>query len=144
MGRRLPHGHCDRCESEPLTRCGRCGISLCFTHTPVPGQRCLACEGEWHADAPIRTSAKQIFVPPVAIVAGGAAFGLLLPLFLSGTIGATAVAGAATLVGLLAGAGTCRVIDHSARVAFLREHARALPLARLIVRRRRALPAGTR
>jgi hypothetical protein len=116
-------------------------MSLCFEHSPVPGKRCAACEAEWDEDAPIRTSAKQIFVPPVAIVAGGAAFGLLLPLFLGGTIGATAVAGAATLIGTLAGGATCRMIDHSARVGFLREHARALPPARLLTRRRRALPA---
>jgi hypothetical protein len=116
-------------------------VPLCFTHTPVLGQRCSACEREWDSEAPIRRAAKQIFVLPIAIVAGGAAFGFLLPLFLGGVIGATAVAGGATLVGSLAGGATCRLIDHSARAAFLREHARALPPARVITRRRRA-PAG--
>lgn len=120
-----------------MSRCGRCGVCLCFVHTPIPGSRCSACESEWEAERPIRTSAKQIFVPPIAIIAGGAAFGLLLPLFLGGMIGATAVAGAATLIGTVAGGATCRVIDHSARIGFLREHARALPPARLLTRRRR-------
>lgn len=137
MGRCSPQLPCERCEREPLTRCGRCGVSLCFVHTPVPGKRCSACESEWEAERPIRSSAKQIFVPPIAIIAGGAAFGLLLPLFLGGMIGATAVAGAATLIGTVAGGATCRVIDHSARIGFLREHARALPPARLLPRRRR-------
>jgi hypothetical protein len=99
--------------------------------------RCGACESEWDADVSVRRSAKHIFVPPIAILAGGVAFGLLFPLFLGGAIGATAVAGAATLVGTAAGLGTCRVIDGAARAGFLREHARQLPAAR-IVRRHRA------
>lgn len=144
MGRRVPSDACEKCREAPLTRCGRCGISLCFRHSPLPGRRCDACEAEWESDRPVRASAKQIFVPPIAIIAGGAAFGLLMPLLLGGTIGATAVAGFATLVGTVAGGGACRLIDHSARAAFLREHARALPAARLVTRRRRALPASSR
>jgi hypothetical protein len=138
MGRPSPERTCERCEADPLSRCGRCGITLCFEHTPIPGRRCTGCEAEWELDGPIRRTAKQIFVLPVAIIAGGAAFGLLLPLFLGGVIGPTAVAGGATLVGTLAGGGTCRVIDHSARMGFLREHARQLPPARLLTRRKRA------
>ena len=130
---------CDRCDTEPLTRCGRCNVALCFAHTPVAGKRCVDCEEDWIADSPMRASAKHIFVPPVAILAGGAAFGMLLPLFLAGAIGATAVAGVATLIGTLAGGATCRLIDHSARAGFLREHARALPPARGVHRRRRVV-----
>jgi hypothetical protein len=104
--------------------------------------RCSACEAEWDADAPVRRSAKHIFVPPIAILTGGVSFGLLLPLFLGGVIGATAVAGAATLVATMASLGTCRVIDGAARAGFLREHARALPAARIVRRHRvRRLPA---
>jgi len=73
-------------------------------------------------------------VPPIVVLAGGTAFGTMIPLFVCGLIGATALMGAAALVGALAGAGTCRAIDHSARARFLREHARALPPARIIRR----------
>src|SRR5262245_6912465 len=114
---------CDRCDSDPFGRCGRCGVSLCFIHTPLPGMRCGACEAEYLADGAVRRSAKHIFVPPIAILSGGVTFGLLLPLFLAGAIGATAVAGAATLIGTAAGVGTCRIIDAAARAGFLREHA---------------------
>jgi hypothetical protein len=142
MGRST--ARCERCETEPQIRCGRCGVGLCFGHTPVQGRRCAACEVEWDADAPVRRAAKHIFVPPIAILTGGISFGLLVPLVLGGILGATAVAATATLIGTLAATATCRVIDHSARSGFLREHARALPAARLVTRRRRQLPAPAR
>lgn len=75
---------------------------------------------------------KVIFAPPVAILAGGMLFGLLLPVSLGGAIGAAIMCAlvCATTVGV--GAGTCRLVDHSARTMFLRERAGAIPPARLL------------
>lgn len=85
-----------------------------------------------------------MFAPPTFVLAGGIAFGLLLPILfaLPFAIGATLVAAAATGVGFSAAAGACRLVDRAARAQFLREHARALPRAQAVrVTKRRSLPA---
>jgi hypothetical protein len=75
-----------------------------------------------------------MFAPPVFVLAGGLTFGILLPVLfaLPFTLGATIVAAVATLVGFAAAGGTVRLVDRTARAQFLREHALALPEARVI------------
>ncbi len=126
-----PHD-CDDCFQRPVMRCGRCTTTRCVRHALGRGQRCGRCERDWREEAATRRSAKLIFAPPVGILAGGLLFGLLLPISVGGAIGATVLAAlvAGTAVG--ASAGTCALVDRSARALFLRERAAALPAARLL------------
>ena len=78
-----------------------------------------------------------MFAPPIAVLAGGLLFGLLLPISIGGVIGATVICAIACGTGAGAGVGACRLVDRSARAIFLREHAGGLPAARLLTDGRR-------
>ena len=73
----------------------------------------------------------MIFAPPIAILAGGLLFGLLLPVSFS-AIGAAIMCALVCGIAVGAGAAVCRLVDHSSRVMFLRERAGGLPAARLL------------
>src|SRR5216110_716526 len=84
MGPRL----CEDCVARPVMKCGRCANTCCERHALAKGQRCTGCEGDWADEAPTRRQAKVLFAPPLAILAGGVLFGLLLPLSIGGAVGA--------------------------------------------------------
>lgn len=128
---------CNDCVTRPVMRCGRCTRTRCALHTLLPGERCDGCEQDWQEEAPTRRAAKLIFAPPIAVLAGGLLFGLLLPISIGGAIGATVMAALACGTGAGAGVGACRLVDRSARALFLREHAGGLPPARLLTDGRR-------
>lgn len=132
---------CPDCATSPASRCGRCGLGVCLSHVPARATRCARCEAEWVADRQTRRLLQQMFAPPAFVLAAGLTFGVLLPVLLAlpFTVGATFVAAVATSAGFGAAVGTCRLVDQTARAQFLREHARALPEAR-VVRMRKALP----
>lgn len=113
-------------------QCGRCATTRCAAHALRPGERCDGCEQDWEEEAPTRRQAKVLFAPPIAIIAGGVLFGLLLPVSIGGMLGATVMAALAAGTALGAGAGMCKVVDRSARAMFLRERASGLPKARLL------------
>ena len=73
-----------------------------------------------------------MFAPPIAILAGGLLFGLLLPVSLGGAIGAAIMCALVCGIAVGAGAGTCRLVEHSSRTLFLRERAGGLPPMRLL------------
>jgi hypothetical protein len=98
----------------------------------APGERCARCERDWADEAPTRRAAKLIFVPPIAILAGGLLFGLLLPVSIGGAIGAALMCAFACATAVGAGAGACSIVDRSARALFLRERSGGLPAARLL------------
>jgi hypothetical protein len=123
---------CTECSTHPVMCCGRCNNTRCADHALDPGQRCERCERDWDDEAVTRRAAKLIFAPPIAILAGGVLFGLLLPVSLGGAIGAAIMCALACMTAVAAGAGTCRLVEHSARALFLREHAEGLPPARLL------------
>jgi hypothetical protein len=123
--------------SSPVMKCGRCTLTRCARHALPDNRRCDQCERDWHEDAPTRRAAKLIFAPPIAILAGGIIFGLLLPVSLGGAIGAALMCMFACALAVGAGAGACRLVDHSARTMFLRERASALPPMRLLPSPRR-------
>lgn len=123
---------CIDCATHPVMCCGRCSNTRCEAHALPPGERCDRCERDWDDEAVTRRSAKLIFVPPIAILAGGLLFGLLLPISLGGAIGAAVLCTLACVTAVAAGAGVCRLVDRSARAMFLREHAGGLPSARLL------------
>jgi hypothetical protein len=125
-------------------RCGRCTTTRCVRHALAPGHRCDACEHDYADEAPTRRAAKLIFVPPLALFAGGILFGLLLPISIGGAIGATVMAALACGTSVAAGAGACRIVDRNARAMFLRERAGTLPAARLLPSRhhQRILSSG--
>jgi hypothetical protein len=133
MGSRV----CKDCVEAPIMRCGRCTTTRCERHALAEGRRCDRCERDWADEAPTRRAAKLIFVPPVAILAGGMLFGLLLPITLGGAIGATIMCAIACSVAVGTGAGVARLFDHTARTMFLRERAGSLPPARLLPAPRR-------
>jgi hypothetical protein len=118
-------------------KCGRCTATVCARHALAENRRCERCETDWHEEAPTRRAAKLIFVPPVAILAGGMLFGLLLPITLGGALGAAIMCAFACALAVATGAGACRLVDHSARTLFLRERAGSLPPARLLPAPRR-------
>jgi hypothetical protein len=118
-------------------KCGRCTRTCCARHALDDAHRCERCERDWQAEAPTRRAAKLIFAPPIAILAGGLLFGLLLPVSLGGAVGAAFMCTLACGIAVGAGAGTCRLVDHGSRVLFLRERAGALPPARLLPSPRR-------
>jgi hypothetical protein len=129
-----------------MMRCGRCTTTHCVRHALGPGRRCGACESDYADEATTRRAAKLIFVPPIALFAGGILFGLLLPISIGGAIGATVMAALACGTAVATGAGACRLVDRSARAMFLRERAGTLPAARLLPGRHhpRLLPSGRR
>ena len=123
---------CDDCIERPVMRCGRCTTTRCRRHVLHDRERCPRCERDWSDEAPTRRAAKMIFVPPIAIFAGGLLFGLLLPVSLGGVVGAGVMVTLAFATALGTGAGACRVVDRSARALFLRERSGGLPAARLL------------
>jgi hypothetical protein len=123
---------CADCTDVPVMRCARCTVTRCERHALRAGERCTRCERDWTDEAPTRRAAKLIFVPPIAILAGGLLFGLLLPVSIGGAIGATLMCALACATAVGAGAGACRLVDHSARALFLRERSGGLPAARLL------------
>lgn len=133
MGARV----CKDCISAPVMKCGRCTSTVCARHILDEGRRCDRCEQDWQEEAPTRRAAKLIFVPPIAILVGGMLFGLLLPITLGGAVGAAFMCAFACALAVGAGAGACRLVDHSARSLFLRERCGTLPPARLLPSPRR-------
>ena len=123
---------CMSCATRPVMRCGRCNTTCCEAHALAPGERCDRCERDWQDDGVIRSAAKVIFAPPLAIFAGGLLFALLLPISLGGVVGAAVMCAIACALAFATGAGVCRLVDHSARAMFLREHTAGLPPARLL------------
>ena len=115
----------------PVMKCGRCTTTRCQRHALDDNRRCDRCEGDWQQEAPTRRAAKVIFAPPIALLAGGLLFGLLLPLSV-GAIAATIMCTVVCAIAVGAGAGACRLVDHGSRIMFLRERAGALPPARLL------------
>ena len=113
-------------------QCGRCTNTLCARHALAAGRRCEGCESDWQDEAPTRRAAKLIFAPPIAILAGGLLFGLLLPVSIGGAIGAALMCVFACATALGAGAGACRLVDRTSRALFLRERSGGLPPARLL------------
>ena len=111
-------------------KCGRCTATRCARHALDPGRRCDSCEHEWADDAATRRNAKLIFAPPIALLAGGLLFGILMPL--AGALGAAVLCLVAVFLAAGAGFGTCALVDRSSRALFLRERAGALPPARLL------------
>jgi len=124
-------------------RCGRCNDTQCRLHALADRTRCERCERDWTDEAVTRRAAKLIFAPPLAILAGGALFGMMLPISLGGALGAAILCVLACLTAVAAGSGACRLVDSSARALFLRERAGGLPAARLLPpsRPRRLLPS---
>jgi hypothetical protein len=112
-------------------KCGRCTATCCQRHALAANRRCDRCERDWQEEAPTRRAAKVIFVPPIALLAGGLLFGLLLPVSFS-ALGAAIMCAFVCAVAVGAGAGACRLVDHSSRVMFLRERAGGLPPMRLL------------
>jgi len=123
--------------SSPVMKCGRCTLTRCARHALAEGRRCDQCERDYQEELPTRRAAKLIFAPPVAILAGGLIFGLLLPISLGGAVGAAIMCAFACALAVGAGAGACRLVDHSARTLFLRETCGTLPPARLLSSPRR-------
>jgi hypothetical protein len=74
----------------------------------------------------------MIFAPPLAILAGGLLFGLLLPVSIGGALGAAILCALACGTAIAAGTGACHLVDRSARALFLRERVGGLPAARLL------------
>jgi hypothetical protein len=133
---------CPDCDARPLTRCARCDASLCDAHRPAREARCAACEREWTDELPTRRALQRLFAPSATVMSGGLTFLFLMPVLMAlpFSLGAPLVAALATAVGLSGGVATYRLVNRAARAQFLREHARALPVAR-VVRVRRALPS---
>ena len=104
----------------------------CATHALAPGERCPACERDYRDDARARRAVKLMFAPPVAILTGGLLFALLLPVSLGGAVGAVLMCALVSGSAVGAGAGTCTLVERSARAMFLRERAGGLPAARLL------------
>lgn len=128
---------CSDCVTQPVMRCGRCTSTRCARHALDEGKRCDRCERDWQDEAPTRRAAKLIFVPPLSVLVGGLLFGLLLPISLGGAVGAAFMCALVCSLTVGAGAGACRLVDHSARTMFLRERAGTLPAARLLPAPRR-------
>jgi len=123
---------CIDCATRPTMRCGRCNNTRCEAHALGFGERCERCERDWEDEAVTRRAAKLIFAPAIALLAGGLLFGLLLPISLGGAIGAAIMCALACITAVAAGAGTCQLVDRSARAMFLRECTGGLPAARLL------------
>jgi len=113
-------------------RCGRCNNTRCDVHALRSGERCERCERDWADEAVTRRAAKLIFAPAIAVLSGGLLFGLLLPVSIGGALGAAIMCALACATAVAAGAGTCKLVDRSARAMFLRECTGGLPPARLL------------
>jgi hypothetical protein len=122
---------CQDCVSAPVMKCGRCTTTICQRHALAHNRRCASCERDWQAEAPTRRAAKLIFAPPIAILAGGLLFGVLLHVSL-GMVGAVIMCGLVCGLAVGAGAAACHLVDHGSRVMFLRERAGGLPPMRLL------------
>jgi hypothetical protein len=112
-------------------KCGRCTSTYCERHALADNRRCDKCECDWQAEAATRRAAKLIFAPPIAILAGGLLFGLLLPISFS-LFGMAIMCALVCGIAVGAGAAACHLVDHSSRTLFLRERAGGLPPARLL------------
>lgn len=123
---------CRDCIDAPVMKCGRCTMTRCARHALADGRRCDKCERDYQDELPTRRAVKVIFAPPIAILAGGMLFGMLLPVSLGGAVGAAIMCSIVCATAVGAGAGTCRLVDHTARAMFLRERAGTLPAARLL------------
>ena len=128
---------CRACQSDPVMKCGRCATTRCERHALSRGRRCDRCERDWQDEAPTRRAAKLIFVPPVAILIGGVLLALLIPITLGGAFATAIMCSIVCGVAVGAGAGACRLVDHSSRAMFLRERGGGLPPARLLPSPRR-------
>lgn len=133
MGARV----CKDCITSPVMKCGRCTTTRCQRHALADGARCDKCESDWALEAPTRRAAKLIFAPPAAILTGGLLFIVLLPVSIGGAIGAALLCTLACGLAVLTGTAACRLVDHTARVMFLRERAGSLPPMRLLPSPRR-------
>src|SRR6476619_1805680 len=102
---------CTDCTTHAVMSCGRCNSTRCQAHALAAGRRCDRCEHDWEDDAVTRRAAKVIFAPPVAILAGGLLFGLLLPVSIGGAIGAAVLCALACGTAVAAGTGACHVVD---------------------------------
>lgn len=122
---------CPDCTTRPAMCCPRCTATLCAAHRLRADERCARCEDDWREEAVTRRAAKVIFAPPLAVLAGGLLFGLLLPISI-GAIGAAILCAVAFAVAAGTGTGACRLVDRSARALFLRERSGGLPAARLL------------
>ena len=122
---------CDDCVTAPVMKCGRCTLTRCQRHALADNLRCDLCERDWQQEAPTRRAAKVIFAPPLALLVGGLVFGLLLPVSFT-AFGAAIMCALVCGITVGAGAGACRLVDHTSRTMFLRERAGALPAARLL------------
>ena len=122
---------CKECVTSPVMKCGRCTNTRCARHALADNRRCDRCERDWQEEAPTRRAAKLIFAPPIAILAGGLLFGLLLPVSFT-ALGAAIMCAFVCCIAVGTGAAACRLLDHSSRVLFLRERADRLPPARLL------------
>jgi hypothetical protein len=116
----------------PVMGCGRCNTTRCQVHALATGQRCDRCERDWDDEAITRRAAKLIFAPPLAILAGGLLFGLLLPISVGGAVGAAILCALAFVTAIATATAACRLVDRSARALFLRERGGGLPPARLL------------
>jgi hypothetical protein len=123
---------CTDCTARPVMSCGRCSSTRCWAHAFAADERCERCERDWRDEAVTRRAAKVIFAPPIAILAGGLLFGLLLPVSIGGAIGAAIMCALACMTAVAAGTSACRLVDRSARALFLRERGGGLPPARLL------------
>lgn len=123
---------CRECVTAPVMKCGRCTATRCQRHALAEGARCDKCESDWQLEASTRRAAKLIFAPSAALLAGGMLFILLLPVTLGGAIGAALMCALACGLAVATGTAACRLVDHSARVMFLRERAGSLPPMRLL------------
>jgi hypothetical protein len=120
---------CTDCTEHPRVRCGRCAVTACAVHAFRSGERCPACERDWLDEAPTRRNAKLMFAPALAVLAGGLVFGVLS---FGGALGAAVMCALACTTAYATGIAACRFVDRTARALFLREHAAALPAARLL------------
>jgi hypothetical protein len=132
MGRQRPALDCPDCVARPVTRCGRCTLTQCAAHALAPGSRCARCERDWDDESSTRSRTKVMLAPPLAVLAGGMLFGLLMPISIGGAIGAALLCTVSSAVALGVGSAACHLVDRSARALFLRERAGALPAARLL------------
>lgn len=112
-------------------------MSFCKQHALAAGMRCDNCEHDYADELGTRRSAKVLLAPPIALLAGGLVFGLLLPITFGGAVGALVMAGLACGSAVSAGAGACRLVERTSRALFLREKAGGLPPARLLPSPRR-------
>lgn len=111
--------------------CARCGTTRCPRHAFPAGERCVACERDYHDEAMTRRAVKMIFALPVGLFAGGMLLALMMH-FAIGAIGVAITAAIACAVAAGSSVAMCTLVDRSARAMFLREKSPGLPEARLL------------